>query len=154
MNERILASPLYSIVDIQNDVLKLFDNFDIPCFFFLNPLFEKMKLLTHNMLQCHVKDCKKNNFPLKIEALTAPSMQTTEFNKEFILNMLLKIDYNALLQALEDLKIRSELQMPDQLPEDLIAKPDSHPEILKKLHRVLMEVIFFFSQIFPFLFFK
>jgi multifunctional methyltransferase subunit TRM112 len=100
-----------------------------------------MRLLTHNMLQCHVKECKKDNFPLKIELGAPVTTQPCEFNRDFILNMLLKIDYMALLQALEDLKMRSDLQMPDQLPEDLIAKADSQIELIKRLHKALMEVI-------------
>jgi len=30
--------------------------------------------------------------------------------------------------------------MPDQLPEDLIAKADVYSDLIKKLHKVLMEV--------------
>jgi len=58
-----------------------------------------MRLLTQNMLQCHVRDCKKDNFPLKIELSAPVSNQVCEFNRDFILNMLLRVDYVALLQV-------------------------------------------------------
>jgi hypothetical protein len=64
----------------------------------LSFLFPKMKLLTHNMLQCNVKGCTSNNFPLAVKA-TEVSREETEFRPEFIKHLIPKIDYAALAQT-------------------------------------------------------
>jgi multifunctional methyltransferase subunit TRM112 len=54
-----------------------------------------MRLFTHNFLQCHVRNCTKDNFPL---ALTDAEMEVreAEYNEEFMRNYLSKLDYPAL----------------------------------------------------------
>lgn len=57
-----------------------------------------MRLITHNMLQCHIKDCNSNNFPLELfEVVT--EIQETDFSPQFIRNMLPKLDWDALVKT-------------------------------------------------------
>ena len=54
-----------------------------------------MRLITHNMLQCHVKGCNKDNFPLRLEEVEMEK-EESEFNPDFIRHMIPKLDWNAL----------------------------------------------------------
>lgn len=54
-----------------------------------------MRLITHNMLQCHVKNCNNNNFPLRFEDVQVELIEA-DFNPEFLSNMLNKIEWDAL----------------------------------------------------------
>lgn len=54
-----------------------------------------MRLITHNMLQCHVKNCNNNNFPLRFEEVQVELIEA-DFNPEFLSNMLNKIEWDAL----------------------------------------------------------
>ena len=62
-----------------------------------------MKLLTHNMLMCNRKGCTIEHFPMKIEP-TKLAVHESEFNPDFILNVLPKIDWNALVSGAKDVK--------------------------------------------------
>lgn len=57
-----------------------------------------MRLITHNMLQCHVKGCNKDNFPLRLEEVSVDQSEDNacEFNADFIKHMMPKIDWPAL----------------------------------------------------------
>jgi len=57
-----------------------------------------MRLITHNMLQCHVKGCNKDNFPLKLEEIEIEELEA-EFNANFIKSMLNRLDWKALAQT-------------------------------------------------------
>ncbi|KAJ1905914.1 hypothetical protein IWQ60_012183, partial [Tieghemiomyces parasiticus] len=56
-----------------------------------------MRLLTHNMLQCHVKKCTDPalNFPLQLQDIELEQVETEE-NEDLLLNLINKVDYNAL----------------------------------------------------------
>ena len=75
-----------------------------------------MKVLTHNMLQCHAKNCKTNNFPLRLESceLQSPSQ---ELNPEFLNTMRERIDFSALSKAASELNL--EYPIDEQDPESL-----------------------------------
>lgn len=62
-----------------------------------------MKLITHNMLQCNVKGCTTNNFPLDIKA-NEVAKEETEFRPDFIRHMLPKLDWKALVSAAEQVR--------------------------------------------------
>lgn len=47
------------------------------------------------MLQCHVKNCNNNNFPLRFEEVQVELIEA-DFNPEFLSNMLNKIEWDAL----------------------------------------------------------
>lgn len=57
-----------------------------------------MRLVTHNMLQCHVKGCNSNNFPLQLSDVEI-EIQETDFNPKFLRNMLSKLEWNALVKT-------------------------------------------------------
>ena len=63
-----------------------------------------MRLCAHNMLVCSLKQCVANNFPLK---LVANSVETeeSEYNKDFIVRFIAKIDWPALVQASSSVKL-------------------------------------------------
>ncbi|CAB3405537.1 unnamed protein product [Caenorhabditis bovis] len=89
-----------------------------------------MKLLTHNFVSSRFLKEVKNGYPLKLVAKTVKTNEV-EMNEDFIVNIIQKCDYTALLSALKDLN--EEVSLPEILPEDV----ENHPEILKELHRVL-----------------
>ena len=60
-----------------------------------------MRLFTHNFLQCHVKGCTSDNFPLCISEAEVVQKET-EFNPEFMRNYLCKLDYPALLSTVQE----------------------------------------------------
>ncbi|GES72597.1 Trm112p-domain-containing protein [Rhizophagus clarus] len=88
-----------------------------------------MRLVTHNMLQCHVKGCNSNNFPLQLSDVEI-EIQETDFNPMFLRNMLPKLEWNALVKTALQINITT---LPNTLPNDL------DEEFLKMLHRVLLE---------------
>lgn len=58
-----------------------------------------MKLLTHNMLKSHVKGVK-NGYPLLIRAEEV-EVEETEFNPEFIVRMLPRLEWSALVTSMQ-----------------------------------------------------
>ncbi|KAI9188884.1 hypothetical protein H9P43_000306 [Blastocladiella emersonii ATCC 22665] len=89
-----------------------------------------VRLLTHNMLQCHVRDCT-NGFPLRFQNAEVEHAEQ-EMNTEFLVNMLPRIDWAALRATAHELGIA---QLPETMPEDAAEST----ELLQVLHRVLME---------------
>lgn len=61
-----------------------------------------MRLFTHNFLQCHVRTCGKDNFPLKFQDSADVQIKTAEYNADFLAMQMCKIDYAALLNALKE----------------------------------------------------
>ncbi|KAG3057809.1 hypothetical protein PI124_g23264 [Phytophthora idaei] len=105
-----------------------------------------MRLLTHNMLVCHVKACADTagreagvrplNFPLRI----APEMDgvvvlETQYSKSFMLHIMKSIDYPALCHTTKELNHPEVPILPEQIPADL-AEQD---ELLKLIHRVIFD---------------
>ncbi|KJE91177.1 hypothetical protein CAOG_02351 [Capsaspora owczarzaki ATCC 30864] len=90
-----------------------------------------MRLLTHNLLQCHVKGCSTNNYPLRVEATNVVHKEA-DFNPEFITHMLQKIEWNALRTTASALGVA-------ELPEILPLSMEGQEELLKQIHLVLME---------------
>lgn len=66
---------------------------------------DTMRILSHNMLQCNVKGCGAGNFPLKLNGES--TRKESEFNEQFIRHMMSKIDYPALVQASQDVSLRT-----------------------------------------------
>ena len=89
-----------------------------------------MKLLTHNML---TSPGNARGFPLKIEATTVEEVET-EFNSEFVVRMVPRLEWQALLGALRDLSLKHEL------PADVPDKYEDDEKFLTALHHVLLEV--------------
>mmetsp|Transcript_106804 Transcript_106804/g.212098 ORF Transcript_106804/g.212098 Transcript_106804/m.212098 type:complete len:143 (-) Transcript_106804:43-471(-) len=110
-----------------------------------------MKLLTHNLLQCNKKGVT-NGFPLIIRPRVLKHKESS-YDKNFVLAMIPKLEYNALKQALgwvrecpqsmdsegtanEGLPAGILPELPPELPED----PQSDEEFLKRLHVALFDI--------------
>jgi multifunctional methyltransferase subunit TRM112 len=57
-----------------------------------------MRLITHNVLQCNIKNCTSNNFPLLIENAQIEQI-SVEFNPNFLVNFISRLDWAALKNA-------------------------------------------------------
>lgn len=103
-----------------------------------------MRLFTHNFLQCHVKGCNTNNYPLKFLSSKNQGIEDgvdgnhtieieykdMEYNPEFIRSYINKINLPALQKAVQDLEL--DMIIPDELNiED--------EETVKMLHKILFE---------------
>ena len=65
----------------------------------LSPFLPAMvRLLTHNLLACHVKGCSTNNFPLKLTNVKL-ALREADFNPDFLRGFLPRIEWDALIQA-------------------------------------------------------
>lgn len=97
-----------------------------------------MRLLTHNMLQCHAKPCPGNGFPLTLH-INEWEEQSCEINEEFLRNISTRIDWPAFLTTLGQITFNNaeldglKMELPTSFPEE----PSS--EFLKTLHVLLME---------------
>ena len=57
-----------------------------------------VRLITHNLLACHVKGCTSNNFPLEFKDVQI-ELRDAEFNPEFLKGFMPKIEWKALVDA-------------------------------------------------------
>ncbi|KAJ7722754.1 hypothetical protein DFH07DRAFT_759822 [Mycena maculata] len=89
-----------------------------------------VRLITHNLLACHVKGCTSNNFPLEFKDVQVV-LRESEFNPDFLRGFIPKIEWSALIGAAREL---GDTSLPDQLPEML------DDDFLKTLHHVLLEI--------------
>ncbi|WVQ78728.1 hypothetical protein IAT38_000815 [Cryptococcus sp. DSM 104549] len=89
-----------------------------------------VRLITHNMLACHVKNCTKDNFPLvfsEVELVVRPAPE----NLDFIQRFLPKLDWTALVDTARSL---GDTSLPDTMPATFTE------DELRALHHVLMEM--------------
>jgi multifunctional methyltransferase subunit TRM112 len=75
-------------------------------------------------------------YPLKIEASNV-LVETSPFNKDFVLKMLPKINYEVVVQASRQLASGMEGKVVE-LPETLPSEPDD--QFLETLHHVLLDI--------------
>ena len=84
------------------------------------------------MLQCHIKSCTSNNYPLRITDAEIDTIDSDEYNPAFIYRFLEKLDWTALVHTAHALGVAMLPEiMPEQLDDDLV----------RVLHKVLLEVI-------------
>lgn len=57
---------------------------------------DMVRLISHNLLACHVKGCHTNNFPLRF-ANARVELKECDFNPEFLKAFLPKIEWSALV---------------------------------------------------------
>lgn len=62
-----------------------------------------MRLFTHNFLQCHVRNCTKDNFPLQLKDAEI-SVKAADYNADFLAMQMCKIDYEALRATLSEVQ--------------------------------------------------
>ena len=103
-----------------------------------------MRLLTHNMLRCNVKGVT-SGYPLGIEVGTdaetkqpAVRVAPTEFNPEFIVRMLPKLDWGVFVNAAKQLGVENAAGLPDTVSGDQAAGKDE--TFLRLVHHALLEV--------------
>ncbi|KAJ7183144.1 hypothetical protein C8R46DRAFT_1066065 [Mycena filopes] len=89
-----------------------------------------VRLITHNLLACHVKGCTSNNFPLEFKDVQV-ILRESEFNPDFLRGFMPKLEWPALVGAAREL---GDTSLPDQAPEML------DDDFLKTLHHVLLEI--------------
>lgn len=90
-----------------------------------------MRLLTHNMLSSNIKGVV-NGFPLLIEAEKVIEKKV-DLNADFLKNMFVKIDWNALVDASKSLGY-------SELPDNAEFSMLDSDEFLSKFHHALLEL--------------
>jgi len=63
-----------------------------------------VRLITHNLLACHVKGCTSNNFPLEFKDAKLERREA-EYNPEFIRGFLPKIEWKALVNTARQVRL-------------------------------------------------
>ena len=63
-----------------------------------------VRLITHNLLACHVKNCTSNNFPLTFKNVQI-ELRDAEFNPDFLRGFLPKIEWDALVGAAREVRV-------------------------------------------------
>lgn len=101
-----------------------------------------MKFLTTNFLKCSVKTCdiSNDNFPLQYEGAKCKLQQNEdiEFNPEFLLNILDRVDWDAVVRVAADLDNNS---LPPNKPvfNDVSQINEEEMIILRDLHTLLLQ---------------
>jgi len=57
-----------------------------------------VRLITHNLLACHVRGCTSNNFPLVFKDVQL-ELREAEFNPDFLRGFMPKLDWKALVDT-------------------------------------------------------
>ncbi|CAF3687132.1 unnamed protein product [Rotaria socialis] len=91
-----------------------------------------MKLITHNMLTSNILKGVTKGFPLKIN-FTKVENASVDYNRDFIIRVMQRIEYDALRGAVTDLGLH------ESLPETISDSTQQNEEFLKKMHKVLLE---------------
>lgn len=115
MHAELLSSSIHELVVVEQQSIVI-----------------KMKLLTHNMLQCHIKNVK-NGYPFKIEADKVET-RDVDFDPDFLRHMFPRIQWHALKEATD--VVAPETNLPDEVTEDMLDDDD----FLQKFHHALLEV--------------
>jgi multifunctional methyltransferase subunit TRM112 len=63
-----------------------------------------VRLITHNLLGCHVKNCNANNFPLEFKNAQVELVEA-EFNPDFLRGFLPKIEWKALVDTARQVRL-------------------------------------------------
>ncbi|PVU96502.1 hypothetical protein BB559_002371 [Furculomyces boomerangus] len=92
-----------------------------------------MRLITHNMLKCHVRGCddSSKNFPLEIQDAQLEQIEA-EKNDAFLVRMFPRLEWNALVSTAKNLSINN---LPEKIPENI----EEDQALLEILHTVLLE---------------
>lgn len=103
----------------------------------------RMKFLTTNFLKCPVKACdtSNDNFPLQFDSGKCQLVQdeSIEFNPEFLLNIIDRVDWDALLKVAGEL---GNVNLPPQKPTFPCSVPeltDVGMAVLNDLHVMLLQ---------------
>mmetsp|Transcript_3934 Transcript_3934/g.8439 ORF Transcript_3934/g.8439 Transcript_3934/m.8439 type:complete len:124 (-) Transcript_3934:484-855(-) len=91
-----------------------------------------MKLLTHNMLACHIKGVKKN-YPFLIEAVKVENREA-DYDPDFLRHIFSRIQWPAFLEGAQAMGCREGL--PEKVEESMLQEES----FLKTFHHALLEV--------------
>ncbi|WZN63513.1 multifunctional methyltransferase subunit TRM112 [Chloropicon roscoffensis] len=91
-----------------------------------------MKLLTHNLLECHIKGVT-NKYPFLVEAQQVEQTEV-DFNPDFLRRMYPKLDWKAFKDTAEGLKLEG---LPDSVTEEMLKSDEA---FLRAFHHILLEV--------------
>ncbi|XP_057610229.1 multifunctional methyltransferase subunit TRM112-like protein [Chionomys nivalis] len=91
-----------------------------------------MKLLTHNLLSSHVRGVDMRGFPLRLQA-TEARINPVEFNPDFVVQMIPKVEWVTLVQAANTLNLT-------EVPKEPTEGYQQDETFLRKMHHVLLEV--------------
>ncbi|KZV95182.1 Trm112p-domain-containing protein [Exidia glandulosa HHB12029] len=91
-----------------------------------------VRLLTHNLLACHARNCTSNNFPLELRDVSV-ALREADYSEDFLRGFIPRLEWPALVQAAKQLG-------EDSLPEEPLDPATATEEQLKALHHVLLEV--------------
>lgn len=96
-----------------------------------------MKFLTTNFVRCAVKGCDgtENSFPLKYVNCQL-QLERQDFNPDFIISMLERLDWDAIIKVAADLGNTS---LPIQKPDVGSITIEEDEAMLKDLHSLLVE---------------
>ncbi|KAM9893904.1 hypothetical protein OXX80_007526 [Metschnikowia pulcherrima] len=96
-----------------------------------------MKFLTTNFVKCAVKTCDSSteSFPLQYSDCQLVQ-EESEYNADFIVHMLERLDWNAVLKVAADLGNTS---LPPVKPENLDPIMEDDQAVLRDLHSLLVE---------------
>lgn len=98
--------------------------------YILHPGNAKMRLLTHNMLQCP----RTKGYPLRLTATEVDQVEV-DYRREFVLRMIPRLDWPVLREA------TAALNVPDLLTSlsDSPPEADASDEALMVVHRAILE---------------
>ncbi|KAI9104647.1 hypothetical protein DFS34DRAFT_603938 [Phlyctochytrium arcticum] len=89
-----------------------------------------MRLLTHNMLQCHARNCDPaKSYPLQLSDTSLEALDI-EFVPEFVTRLIPKLDWPVLVKTAHSLGVA---RLPNKVPEELTE------DFLKKVHKAALE---------------
>uniref|UniRef100_A0A8C6CP31 Multifunctional methyltransferase subunit TRM112-like protein n=1 Tax=Moschus moschiferus TaxID=68415 RepID=A0A8C6CP31_MOSMO len=91
-----------------------------------------LKVLKSFPWSSHVRGVGPRGFPLRLQA-TEVRINPVEFNPDFIVRMIPKVEWAALLEAADTLHLI-------QVPKEPIQGYEHNEEFLRKMHHVLLEV--------------
>jgi len=57
-----------------------------------------VRLITHNLLACHAKDCNTDNFPLEFKDVQL-EIREADFNPDFLKGFIPKLEWKALVET-------------------------------------------------------
>ncbi|CAL5221121.1 g3256 [Coccomyxa viridis] len=92
-----------------------------------------MKLLTHNMLSCHIKGVK-NGYPFKIDPVKIEEMDA-DYDPDFLRHIYPRLEWPALREAAQ---VMGEPNLPEEVTESMLQNDE---EFLRHFHHALLELI-------------
>ncbi|CAI4776071.1 AFH_G0047560.mRNA.1.CDS.1 [Saccharomyces cerevisiae] len=102
-----------------------------------------MKFLTTNFLKCSVKACdtSNDNFPLQYDGSKCQLVQdeSIEFNPEFLLNIVDRVDWPAVLTVAAELGNNALPPTKPSFPSSIQELTDNDMAILNDLHTLLLQ---------------